>query len=580
LGRAEASPNGRMRINRLLGAGHLVLGAVIFHLVVCSVGWAQTPLRLSVVNRNPNFTAEQVYLMFGGITSGLVATATVDGTPNTGLVLGTSYALSRISDIRLTTFRAGRLFISYGAPFTSASPGTAWNPNFNNPSLPDYNMRWDKIEITYDVGLRAGGANLSATDFFSIPLQINTFTAGNPNSPLTTLTWTAPTATVFSSIAALSGGNATAVLTGSNGLQTQNYGQVLRVVRPATVPNPAVYASFNPYINFVRSGNISTPMVGSFNDSQSFNLTAIVDASGLVMTGTVTGVPVAQTTIIIASQDLPNGIYTANPPYTVNGALHHIADNDVYAVAVRDVLAGFNLGFIGSNETNPNTGASFGAGPSNKWYQPPVPVKLAFAGAQPANSNFYNQYASYLSSVSAAYAFPFTDLIQSPFASLDPTVISAMDVVILPDSVSRTLTSAPPSQAPKPLPDRGQITSLLRVQDQPNTAYSNITVNLDIDHAAIGDLVVKLRSPQGRTFVLHDQTGGTTDNLDLIGFALPSSQIANPNGVWMLSISDRKRENAGRLVDWGLSFPTKTKPDKDRWDRRNRHRDHRSRWDR
>ncbi len=540
-----------------------MLCVFLCHVGVFSSAWAQTPLRLNIVNRNPNFTASQIYIMFGGITSGLAATATVDGTPNTSLILGTSYALSRISDIQLTTFRGGKLFIACGSPFTSALPGTAWNPNFNNSSLPDYNTRWDKVEITYATGLPSSGANLSATDFFSVPLQINTYTTANPGTPVTTLTWSAPTATVFSSIAALSGGNATAVLTGSNGVPTQNYGQVLRVVSPATVPDPAVYASFNPYI--VRFGGLSTPMTGSFNDSQSFNLTAVINPSGsLVMTGTVTGVPVAQTTIVIASQDLPNGIYTANPPYTVNGNVHHISDNDVYAVAVRDVLAGFNLGFIGSNETNPNTGASFGAGPSNKWYQPPVPVKFAFAGAQPANSNFYNQYASYLSSVSAAYGFPFTDLIQSPFASLDPSVIGTMDVIILPDSVSRALTSAPPSQAPKAIPDRRQITSLLQVKGQASTAYSNITVNLDIDHTAIGDVVVKLRSPQGRTFILHDQTGGTTDNLDLIGFALPSSQIANPNGIWILSIVDRKRENVGTLVDWGLSFPTKTKPDKDR----------------
>jgi subtilisin-like proprotein convertase family protein len=97
-------------------------------------------------------------------------------------------------------------------------------------------------------------------------------------------------------------------------------------------------------------------------------------------------------------------------------------------------------------------------------------------------------------------------------------------------------------------------------------------LHLDIDHTAIGDLLVKLRSPQGRTFILHNQTSGTTDNLDLIGFALPSSQIANPNGIWMLSIVDRKRENVGTLVDWGLLFPTKTKPDKDR------HRHHRFHW--
>jgi subtilisin-like proprotein convertase family protein len=519
---------------------------------------AQAPLNLRIIN-NSNFQNSQVYLMFGGTTTGFDATATVNGTPNTALMLGTSYALSQISDIRLTSFRGGKIFISLGSDLTSASAGTAWNPNFNNPSLPDYNTRWDKVEISYATGLPSGGINLTAQDFFGIPLQINTYTAANPDTPLTTLTWRTPTATVFSSVAALSGGNSTAVLTGSNGVQTQNYGQVLRVVSPATVPNPGVYSSFNPYISFVRSGGISTPIQGSFSPSQSFNLAAVVDPGGnLVMTGTVTGVPVAQTAIIIASQDLPNGIYTANPPYTVNGALHHISDNDVYAVAVRDVLAGFNLGFIGSVQTNPNTGASFGAGPSNKWYQPPVPEKLAFAGAQPANSNFYNQYANYLSSVSDAYAFPFTDLIQSPFASLNPSVISTMTLVVLPDTVSRNLESARPSQAPEDIPDRNQIISYVRVSNQPSTAYSNIRLNLDIDHTAIGDLVVRLRSPQGRTFLLHNRTGGTTDNLDLIGFALPSSRMTNPNGIWKLQISDIKAGNVGKLVDWELSFSTRT----------------------
>jgi hypothetical protein len=187
---------------------------------------AQAPLNLRIIN-NSNFQNSQVYLMFGGIAAGFDATATVNGTPNTALVLGTSYALSQISDIKLTSFRGGRVFISLGSALMSASAGTAWNPNFNNPSLPDYNTRWDKVEITYATGLPSGGANLSAQDFFSIPLQINTYTAANPDTPVTTLTWRAPTATVFSSVGALSGGNSTAVLTGSNGVQTQNYGQVL-----------------------------------------------------------------------------------------------------------------------------------------------------------------------------------------------------------------------------------------------------------------------------------------------------------------------------------------------------------------
>jgi serine protease len=137
-----------------------------------------------------------------------------------------------------------------------------------------------------------------------------------------------------------------------------------------------------------------------------------------------------------------------------------------------------------------------------------------------------------------------------------------MVVVVLPDRVSRNLESAMPSQAPEAIPDRNQISSFIQVSDQPHTRYSNIRLNLDIDHTAIGDLVVRLRSPQGITFLLHNRTGGTTDNLDLIGFALPSSRITNPNGIWKLQIADTKAGNVGKLVDWELSFPTNTKADK------------------
>jgi subtilisin-like proprotein convertase family protein len=133
-----------------------------------------------------------------------------------------------------------------------------------------------------------------------------------------------------------------------------------------------------------------------------------------------------------------------------------------------------------------------------------------------------------------------------------------MALVVLPDTVSRNLESARPSQAPEDIPERNQIISYVRVSNQPSTAYSNIRLNLDIDHTAIGDLVVRLRSPQGRTFLVHNRTGGTTDNLDLIGFALPSSRMTNPNGIWKLQILDIKAGNVGKLVDWKLSFSTKT----------------------
>ena len=88
------------------------LVALLLGLGGVPVARAQAPLNLRITN-NSNFQNSRVYLMFGGITAGFDATATVNGTPNTALVLGTSYALSQISDIKLTSFRGeGSLFPS------------------------------------------------------------------------------------------------------------------------------------------------------------------------------------------------------------------------------------------------------------------------------------------------------------------------------------------------------------------------------------------------------------------------------------------------------------------------------------
>ena len=515
------------------------------------------PLEVKIVNSNSNFPDSKVFLMFGGTVSGLDATATVNGMAGTKLVPGAAYALSQIASIQLTSFRRGRIYISLGSRLSSASAGTAFNPDFNNPALPDYRTRWDKIEISYSPRDAGSGVNLSAIDFFSVPLQVSTFSTANPDTPTATLTWRAPTATIFSRLAALSNGDSVAVISGSNGIPTQGFGQIVRIISPSAVAKPSVYASFAPYLDFVKSQELVTLIRGSHRARESYNLKAVVDQGGnLVMTGAVTGVPNPDTNITIASGDLLEGIYTCNPPYSVNGNPHHVGMNDLYATAVKDVLCGFILGLIASTEINPNTGDSFGAGPSDKWYQPPLSVRLAFANAQPANPNYYNQYASYLSTVSDAYAFPLTGLIQKLAASLDPSTVETMTITILPDTgVTRNLVPIASSQASKPVPDQRQITSTLEVRNQPNMPYSNITLRLKIDHPAIGDLAVKLRSPQGRTFLLHENTGGANDDLDYIGLALPSPQINNPNGTWTLTISDRKKGSAGTLVDWELSFP-------------------------
>jgi Beta-1,3-glucanase len=383
---------------------------------------ARADLVVNVVNKS-GVDPSQVFIMFGAAP--LQAKATINGAPNTPIARGVCYALATIKDIKITSFPAGKIYFSLKGPLSSEFP------NFNNPSLPDYNLRWDKVEITLIPGNPSSCANLSAQDFFSVPLRIDTYKADN--SAVTTLSWRVPTATVFSNLGALSNYHSSAVATGANGVPT-DHGNVLRIISPATVPDPSVYQSWDAYIKYVQSNNVVTPISGEFmgGNHPRFDLSANVDPAGnLVMTGTAAGSPA---NIQIPAGNLSKGIWSCNPDYTVNGAVKHMGDNDVYSAAVRDVLAGFNYGFIASPETNPNTGKPFGAGPSENWYRPKAPPQsLAFEAAQPGHDGFYNKYAAYLAKVSDAYSFPFTDVCQAPQASLDPSNIASMTITVQAD---------------------------------------------------------------------------------------------------------------------------------------------------
>ena len=93
---------------------------------------------------------------------------------------------------------------------------------------------------------------------------------------------------MFSALGALSNYHNSAVATGPNGVPT-DHGNVLRIISPATVPDPSVYQSWDPYLKYVQSSKIVTPIVGKFmgGNHPRFDLSANVDPGGnLVMTGT------------------------------------------------------------------------------------------------------------------------------------------------------------------------------------------------------------------------------------------------------------------------------------------------------
>jgi len=162
-----------------------------------------------------------------------------------------------------------------------------------------------------------------------------------------------------------------------------------------------------------------------------FDFNGVVQQDGsLAMTGTISNL--GPTTIIVNSQDLPvQGLKKCDPQFTVNGARESFANNDAACAALRDMLSAFNLGFVGSTVTNPNTGKPLGDGPSNTWEG--IDKKLAFAGAQPSNPTYYNQYAGYLLGVSDAYGFPFTDFVHKPLLSLHPSKVKTMTIAVQAD---------------------------------------------------------------------------------------------------------------------------------------------------
>ncbi|MCG9633260.1 S8 family serine peptidase [Vibrio sp. Isolate30] len=79
-----------------------------------------------------------------------------------------------------------------------------------------------------------------------------------------------------------------------------------------------------------------------------------------------------------------------------------------------------------------------------------------------------------------------------------------------------------------------------------------VTIDLDVAHTYIGDLRITLTSPTGGQVVLHDNQGGsandinTTFQVDFTGF--------ESQGIWELKAVDSARRDTGTINSWTLTF--------------------------
>lgn len=95
------------------------------------------------------------------------------------------------------------------------------------------------------------------------------------------------------------------------------------------------------------------------------------------------------------------------------------------------------------------------------------------------------------------------------------------------------------------------IESVITVPQAGNVFGTDVGVN--ITHTWRGDLIVKLRSPEGTEHTLHNRTGGSEDDL-IQNWQLDSFNGESMQGDWTLMVSDNAGLDTGMLNSWDLTL--------------------------
>ena len=140
--------------------------------------------------------------------------------------------------------------------------------------------------------------------------------------------------------------------------------------------------------------------------------------------------------------------------------------------------------------------------------------------------------------------------------SEDVTGVTVSDFTLSSDSAGGESTSTSTGQFTQTrsphltIPDLATVSDTITVPDS-ETATS-VLVEVDITHNYIGDLKIDIIAPDGTSITLHDNSGGSTVNIDqpyapLFG-SIPIS------GVWTLQIHDKTAPDPGVLNSWTLTI--------------------------
>ena len=114
---------------------------------------------------------------------------------------------------------------------------------------------------------------------------------------------------------------------------------------------------------------------------------------------------------------------------------------------------------------------------------------------------------------------------------------------------------------PKAIPDADEAGISSSIVVAQSVEIGRIFVPVEIRHTFIADLEVSLVSPSGRRVRLHDQTGGSSDDIVRTYTSLDAPDLAelqggDARGEWQLTVVDRVGQDTGTLTRWGLELIT------------------------
>ena len=111
------------------------------------------------------------------------------------------------------------------------------------------------------------------------------------------------------------------------------------------------------------------------------------------------------------------------------------------------------------------------------------------------------------------------------------------------------------ADTPMSIPDNDAtgVESTVSVSGLLSSCPLNVSVDVNLTHTYVGDLVVGLTDPHGHRVVLWDRVGGSQDDLSLQGVDLTGELgLSGGNGTWRLDVSDHAWADVGTLDSWGL----------------------------